>query len=350
LSELELKAWLSQGFMFLGDENELWLGFGDEQVFSKPMEDQISVFAPDYFLEWQKPWHVFQNHRRIQIDPLIEVLKNVVQPPGVWRWLDPEVSSYRDQFECAKKNILENKMSKAVPVMFAHGSHTNVEFERPRLILNLLENSKGRNPYGIWNRNSGVLGLSPEILFHIKANVLKTMALAGTRSPELEKQNSLLKDIKEMKEHQLVVEGLQLKLSEWGRLEKGETYVWQIGDLCHLRTDFNVCLKQNYDFEFLAKSLHPTAALGFSPVTIPIERMREFEPAESRGRFGAPFGLRHSSEDACAIVGIRNIEWESEKIRIGTGSGIVRESTFENEWVEHSLKRDSVRKIFGLDL
>jgi menaquinone-specific isochorismate synthase len=85
------------------------------------------------------------------------------------------------------------------------------------MLMQVLETPKQRYVYGIWNQEEGILGATPETLFHTSGKMVQTMALAGTAMKTSENRPlDLLKDAKEMKEHRLVVEDIQKQLTPLG--------------------------------------------------------------------------------------------------------------------------------------
>ena len=74
--------------------------------------------------------------------------------------------------------------------------------------------------YALWTKEKGILGFTPEFLFEKKGRSLKTHALAGTRKKG---EESLLKNKKELKEHEIVVKGLRESLKDLGGLKKRKT-------------------------------------------------------------------------------------------------------------------------------
>ncbi|MCM2323032.1 MAG: chorismate-binding protein, partial [Oligoflexia bacterium] len=117
-------------------------------------------------------------------------------------------------------------------------------------------------------------------------------------------------------------------------------------------------LNEAVPFERLARALHPTAALGAFPRPAGWEWLQSRPGARNRKRFGAPFGLLWSPGtpgtagqcelEATCVVAIRNIQWEGERVVLGSGCGLIAESVLEREWDELSLKRESVKRMMGL--
>jgi len=221
------------------------------------------------------------------------------------------------------------------------------------LLLNLLKNAIKPQPYGYWDTTKGIMGATPEILFSYsgKTNELETMALAGTRETIKEAANSLEKDPKEMFEHDLVIQGLKEKLAGLGELQVSPTYVWDLGMISHLRTDFTVELKgkpkADKVFTEICALLHPTAALGVAPCKADWRFLKKCDGDERRGHFGAPFGVLNPSGKSVVFVAIRNVQWHEDQISLGTGCGVVAQSELPNEWQELEVKRRAVHALLG---
>ncbi len=43
------------------------------------------------------------------------------------------------------------------------------------------------------------------------------------------------------------------------------------------------------------------------------------------------------------------LSWRGHEVRVPAGCGVIEESRLVNEWRELRLKRESVKKIFGLE-
>jgi menaquinone-specific isochorismate synthase len=99
----------------------------------------------------------------------------------------------------------------------------------------------------------------------------------------------------------------------------------------------------------MVRRLHPTAALGVSPRNVAGERwLREADRGVKRRTFGAPFGLEREDRSALALVAIRNLEWHRERVRVGSGAGLLVESRIERELEELREKREQVKALFGV--
>jgi menaquinone-specific isochorismate synthase len=202
--------------------------------------------------------------------------------------------------------------------------------------------------YGIWNQEEGILGATPETLFHTSGKMVQTMALAGTAMKTSENRPlDLLKDAKEMKEHRLVVEDIQKQLTPLGWVKTLPTEVAEFPMLYHLKTEIAVEAAQ-ISVPQLVRSLHPTAALGVFPRNYGIQWMANLPYQKTRGLFGAPIVYSLSHNEFLGLVAIRNLIWGAEGSKIGSGGGLIDSSVFEKEWAELKLKRDSVFYSLGI--
>ncbi len=263
---------------------------------------------------------------------------------------EPELKDFEKSLNVIQEKIKGGEIQKAVPVVFAKLKHVVSAPEKAQLLLNLIVAPETLYPYGCWQGEQGCLGATPEILFSVQGSELKTMALAGTcPKTEATSRLSLLQDEKEMYEHQLVVDDLQVRLSQVGRVSRGSVHILELPSLFHLKTDIRVVLDKTYSLEDFSKLLHPTPALGVSPRSYGYVWMQNLPDQVGRDYYGAPFGLSLEKEAVC-LVGIRNIQWNQGSVTLGSGCGIVAASELQREWRELFQKRLSVKKILGLKL
>ena len=263
-------------------------------------------------------------------------------------WEEPPLEHFSEALKQIQNRITTGDLKKAVPVVFAKTNQTVTSFDRLQMMLELLSAPANLHVYGFWKNGEGFLGATPEILFQYKDSILQTMSLAGTCPKEdQDSRKNLLSDPKEMLEHQIVTEDLLNELQAFGEIHSEGPYVMELPTLLHLRTDLTVHCKTAPDFLSLIKKLHPTPALGVAPRDYGIGWMQDFPGQKQRRWYGAPVGFFHSNEALC-LVGIRNIQWAQDSARIGSGCGIVADSTLDREWRELAQKRQSVRKILGL--
>lgn len=201
-------------------------------------------------------------------------------------------------------------------------------------------------PYGFWNNHYGVIGSTPELLYHAKNNKLTTFALAGTARSGNEEE--LLNSSKDRHEHNLVITDIKEKLTPFAEaVEAGETGIHPYKALVHLKTDINATLKDNVDYVSLTNSMSPTAALGGYPKQTSLAFLKgtSYSQKYPRRFFGSAFGLVTPLEKEF-IVSIRNVQWEDQHLFIESGGGVVQESELMKEVQEIHLKRNTIRKHY----
>lgn len=168
------------------------------------------------------------------------------------------------------------------------------------------------------------------------------MALAGTARQDDEAVFGV--DEKEIREHEYVAQTLVAKLLDLGVLRRREREILRLGSIVHFLTGITVELEVEQDPRRLLRRLHPTPALG------PLPRTDETMALLNgwRGQlgcpreFGAPFGVWDGGRFE-AVVAIRGIWWEGERVMLPAGCGIIEASRLVNEWRELRLKRDAVK-------
>ncbi len=244
------------------------------------------------------------------------------------------------------------KLQKGVPYTFARALNLMNKERLQRSLKRSLSflAQKSSYLYGHWHMSRGVLGLTPELLFSYEESSKKiyTMALAGTCN-SLYSQENFLKNEKERHEHRLVIQGLQHSLQKMGKVHVGETQIILLSKLMHLMTPIEAKLDHPLDFEALVSCLHPTPALGAFPVESGRKWLQDLQKNLPRHYYGSPVGFRFFQKYlAQCFVGIRNVQWNKLGMSIGAGCGVVKQSTFENEWEEIQLKVKTIREQFNL--
>jgi menaquinone-specific isochorismate synthase len=297
---------------------------------------------------------------------LLERTLTGVEQSETGPWVLQEKSDYEVDFGLIQDGIQSGLFDKAVVMSTESATWVPTPEDRLSLLLNLLKNCPSNlYIYGHWTIRGGVLGASPELLFHRNANNLSTMALAGTL-PKMDTNGHpnyptlLFEDPKELHEHQLVVEDLTEKLGRLASFFSCAPFnlnllgpqILELPHLFHLKTTIEAKLPipvtALIDFDFRALHLlHPTSALGLRSSTTHWHWLKGLRGHKNLGHFGAPFGIALPAGFLC-LVAIRNIEWNSTKSYIRSGCGVVAQSKLDREWDELRAKRDSVKALLGL--
>lgn len=343
----DIESFLKQGIVIAISPTDLLVGWGEMEFSAAPFENARAFYVPDFFLKDEEPFVHFEYTTKISREGFIDAM-GFVETPALIKWQAASPLFFKEQFLYIKELISLSEIKKAVSVSFEKGD-AKIDIDFKRYLLSQLARSEApQKIYGFWNAKDGILGLTPEILFDMKNKYLvQSMALAGTRGRDDKKRLPLLSDNKELNEHYLVIDDIVHVLELWGVVKTQPTDILTLPHLEHLKTDIECKLRQPKEFIDIVKALHPTPALGVSPRSAMPKWLEQIN-IEERGRFGAPFGVRFEDGTGVCLVAIRNLQWNGNKVILGAGSGIVRESEFDREWDEQRAKRESVKKLLGL--
>jgi isochorismate synthase EntC len=328
----------------------VFIGWGpfEQLPFRRP--ERPAFYVTDFFLDDAHPWRHPAEWAEISIDELIHELPSAIRHPPSIEWDAPSIGEFAPLFESAQEAMQRGDFTKIVPVVFEHGT-----LRHDGLLAHLLSQAvllpPGLWAYGYAYKNHGMIGATPEVLFQAEARAYRTMALAGTR--EVARAEELLTDAKERREHRLVVDDIVRRLAPFGNIEVGPLGLLRLPNIAHLITPIFFAENggsEKMSFAEMVRRLHPTAALGVSPRTPAGERwLREADRGVKRRTFGAPFGIEREDRTSLALVAIRNVQWQSERVRVGSGAGLLAESRLEREFEEMRQKRDQVKALFGIE-
>ncbi len=329
-----------------------WLDGGKAGIFSGagpfvrtagPPPHGTAFYVNDFALTDTAPWRVAASDAQA-------VMEDAVPPAIIWEPPSPE--EFRSVFDELMESVRSRAILKAVPVAAASGrmKHGDISAWMRSVLRRPQMEAQGLS-FAWINGNAGFGGFTPEILFQLDGGRLTTMALAGTtdaaHAAELTERPKL------GREHSVVVDELQRRLSSLGEVKTGRREVVRQGNIRHLRTPLEVTLAEPPAGEALndiIRLLHPTPALGISPRTEAsmalLTRCRARMGTPSM--FGAPFGVAWPG-GALFVVAIRGVFWNGDNISLPAGGGLVAGSEFDAEWAELELKRAWVRRTLGLD-
>ncbi|MGH9456350.1 MAG: chorismate-binding protein [Thermoanaerobaculia bacterium] len=323
----------------------LLVGWGPFSSADRLAPGTAAFYLNDFFLEDPAPWKIPASWETTDPASLAARLGSPDSLTIVW---DPaDDAPFQSLFRSAHSAIQGGEFSKIVPVVFDHG-HVLSGGVPEHLLSRLGAIPPALRIYGAAFGDAGMIGATPETLFTLENGRVETMAVAGTRGREAAAE--LLRNPKERKEHDLVVRDIREQLEDLGSVEIGVTELLELPGLAHLVTQIAV-EAPTADFEEIVNRLHPTSALGAWPRNDAAARwLRQSDAGVERGRFGAPFGVAREDGTAVCLVAIRNVAWDGDEVRIGSGAGIVLESAAGPEARELERKRAQVREIFDLPL
>lgn len=192
-----------------------------------------------------------------------------------------------------------------------------------------------------------LIGATPETLVRVEKGRLFTAALAGT-APAAAAQH-LAKSGKDVREQQLVVDAMVAALKPLCRTLQvaAKPRTRQAGRAVHLETPIEGELHPGVDLLTVARSLHPTPALGGWPREVARQTIANREGMD-RGWYGGALGWLAPNGDGMLAVTIRCALLRDGKAHAFAGAGIVAGSEAEREWQETELKLAGVRESLQL--
>jgi menaquinone-specific isochorismate synthase len=340
---------MSRDFAFVQvSPGRLFVGWGpfEQLPFRRP--ERPAFFITDFFLDDPHPWRHPATWEELSFGEFAARFPEAEAPRIEWETLT--IDRWRELFTSAQTSMARGDFKKIVPVVFEQGT---VErggywgwFLRRLPLL-----PSGTWAYGYSYQSHGLIGATPEVLFRSEGRGYATMALAGTRP--VARAAELLRDPKELLEHRMVVDDIVRRLAPFGNLDVGALGILELPSIAHLATPIRFEESggsEKMSFAEMVRRLHPTAALGVSPRTQAGERwLREADRGVKRRSFGAPLGVEREDRSALALVAIRNVQWQAERIRVGAGAGLLAESRLEREFDELRQKRETVKTLFGIE-
>lgn len=194
------------------------------------------------------------------------------------------------------------------------------------------------------------VGATPERLFRKQGRQLTTEALAGTRASAAESaERVLLSSDKDRDEHAPVVRTIVASLEGLGARVRADATprIKRVANLVHLRTAISAELPVDVDAARLLAVLHPTPAVGGSPVPEAIAWLERHETP--RGWYAGPLGWVDARGDAEVLVALRAAVVRGARAWIYAGGGIVAGSSPGAEYAETELKMTPLLRAVGAE-
>jgi isochorismate synthase len=186
--------------------------------------------------------------------------------------------------------------------------------------------------YGIW------AGCSPETLVDKKAQKIRSMALAGTRTPGTDAWGQ-----KEIREQKMVLDYLGKQFASNATLVAAEqTSTIQTGPVEHLINQVEG--KSSLSCYEMAHILHPTPAVAGFPIAESVEYILKNEP-QRRLLYSGYWGYINPEGDGLLSVNLRCLHWEQGHVTLYMGAGILAESDADAEWLETCQKAETLINV-----
>lgn len=205
--------------------------------------------------------------------------------------------------------------------------------------------------YFIQSEDMQIAGASPETMVKLVDGKLTTFPVAGTRprgktdEQDRELEEGLLKDEKELAEHNMLVD---LARNDIGRIaEYGSVYVedymkiHRFSKVMHIASTVCGKLREDKDSCDTVAALLPAGTLSGAPKFRACEIIDELEK-EPRGVYGGAIGYIDLSGNLDVCIAIRTAVKKGDNVFVQAGAGIVADSVPESEYMECAHKAGAV--------
>ena len=196
-----------------------------------------------------------------------------------------------------------------------------------------------------------IAGASPETLVKLEAGNLSTFPLAGTRprgktrEEDRELEAGLLKDEKELAEHNMLVD---LGRNDLGRVSKIGTVevtdymmIHRYSKIMHICSQVEGDIDEKYDACDAIEAVLPAGTLSGAPKIRACEIIEEQE-SEPRGVYGGALGYLDFTGNMDTCIAIRMAAKKNGTVTVQAGGGIVADSVPYNEYMESANKAKAV--------
>jgi len=192
---------------------------------------------------------------------------------------------------------------------------------------------------------NGFVGASPELLVRRRGDQIESAPMAGTvAGTDADAVEFLRQSPKDAREHALVVSAILAGLTPYcEHLDAAtEPEVAVLATIAHLVTPITGQLfLPAPDALTLARALHPTPAVGGTPVDAARRLITQLE-GPTRGCYAGPVGWVDSRGDGEWALALRGAKIDGPRALLHAGAGIVTGSDPETEWHETEAKFESM--------
>ncbi|MBR8635511.1 bifunctional chorismate-binding protein/class IV aminotransferase [Campylobacter jejuni] len=190
-----------------------------------------------------------------------------------------------------------------------------------------------------------ILSFSPELFFKTKKRKIFTKPMKGTikrdKDPIKDEENKIFlqNDTKNLSENVMICDLLRNDLSKIITKKSLKTKLFEIQShptLHQMTSSIQGKLKKNISLYQIFKALFPCGSITGAPKLESIKFIEELEQRD-RGIYCGTIGLIHKNKNKFSVA-IRTLEKQDEIYTYSTGSGLVWDSKFKDEFEELKLK------------
>jgi menaquinone-specific isochorismate synthase len=287
----------------------------------------------------------------LSLDEMLHHLPSSLKTSGLTVKLSPDKSHWNIMVKKALQTISEDVLKKIVLARKIIITHPDIW--DPSQILLAMSKIDENSFIFLYQVDHGIafLGRSPERLFRIRDGRMLAEAIAGTRPrgkndfDDQRLEAELLNSPKEIDEHRFVSGYMETVMRRYCTDVKipSREEALKLKNVQHIITRFTGSVGDNSHPLSIARTFHPTPAVGGYPREKIFEHLRQSEPF-NRGWYAAPIGWMNKT-NADFAVGIRSSLVHRNHLHIFAGAGIVRQSNAQSEWTETEKKMDNFTAI-----
>ena len=202
-----------------------------------------------------------------------------------------------------------------------------------------------------------IVGSSPEILVRLEDNHVTVRPIAGTRprgkteKEDVELENDLLQDPKELAEHLMLID---LGRNDVGRVADmgsvnltDKMIIERYSHVMHIVSNVTGKLKKEMNAIDVLRSTFPAGTVSGAPKIRAMEIIDELEPVK-RGVYSGAVGYISWNGNMDTAIAIRTAVIKDKTLHIQAGAGIVADSVPKNEWDETMNKGRAIFKAVSL--
>lgn len=310
-------------------------------LFRKPDENQVFLFVNDASAKNNLLLHAFDSKKEIRISDA-----NPLSVAQTGFQFDFEVNlppsgnfSPLNQLEyehLIHKTIDTIKQSAIRKIVFSRNKLIeNKNYNLLRTFSTLMQQHPSALVY-LWHDPNAEtwMGASPELLLSQENETLKTVSLAGTKSPDAEWTT------KEIEEQQIVTDYILDAMNGLDELSASETQTVQAGKFQHLKTYISAKTNADFDVSSLLKKLHPTPAVCGLPKQAAFDYILKNETYD-RGFYTGYIGIENENSKIY-FVNLRSARFFRNSIFVYAGGGITADSKPNKEWDETEMKSGTI--------
>lgn len=288
------------------------------------------------------------------LEQMEELMRNGVPaeiPSG--RLLSEFSPRFRKEEYCNMVRRVKEHITQGDVFQLVLANPMEAEFEGSLLDTYRVLRTTNPSPYMVYlsGEDLEIAGASPETLVKAVGEEVRTFPLAGTRprgatqDEDRRLEQELLKDEKELAEHNMLVD---LGRNDLGKISCFGTVtvdkyleVERFSHVMHLGSEVRGILKPEVTAADAVDAVLPAGTLSGAPKIRACQIIRELE-GKGRGIYGGAVGYLDFAGNMDTCIAIRMAVRKDNKVYVASGAGIVADSVPEKEYEECRNKAGAV--------